>query len=300
MSNNSAIEWTDATWNFVTGCTKVSDGCDHCYAERITERFHGKGAFAQVTLHPERLELPLRWRKPRRVFVNSMADVFHKDVPLEALARAWAVMAATPQHVYQILTKRHGRMHAVLSDPDGEFQGMVGEWRYLHGETDTTVLTPEDPSWGWPLPNVHIGVSVEDQKHADLRIPALLDTPAAVRFLSCEPLLGPVGIERYLWLDGASTAGPFYDHAGRYRGGGGIGGQTLTSVPSRDLHWVIVGGESGSDSRPMELDWVRSLVSQCQHAAVPVFVKQDSGPRPGMQGRIPDELWLKEFPEVAP
>jgi len=201
-----------------------------------------------------------------------MADVFHKDVPMEALARAWAVMAATPQHVYQILTKRHGRMHAVLSDPDGEFQGTVGEWRYLNGETDTTVLTPEDPSWGWPLPNVHLGVSVEDQKAADLRLPALERTPATVRFISAEPLLGPVNLDRYL----------FQDRAGR---------------PS--ISWVIVGGESGAGARPMELDWVRSLVTQCQNAAVPVFVKQDSGPRPGMQGRIPDELWLKEFPVVA-
>ena len=249
-----------------------------------------------MTLHPERLERPLRWRKPRRVFVNSMADVFHKDVPLEALARAWAVMAATPQHIYQILTKRHGRMHAVLSDPDGEFQGMVGEWRYLHGETDTTVPTPEDPSWGWPLPNVHLGVSVEDQKHADLRIPALLETPAAVRFLSAEPLLGPVDLSGYL---------PRPADAVRYgiecRHGYDSCPICDRTVAAPDaISWVIVGGESGSDSRPMELDWVRSLVSQCQHAAVPVFVKQDSGPRPGMQGRIPDELWLKEFPGVAP
>jgi protein gp37 len=220
-----------------------------------------------------------------------MADVFHKDVPMEALARAWAVMAATPQHVYQILTKRHGRMHAVLSDPDGEFQGMVGEWRYLHGETDTTVPTPEDPSWGWPLPNVHLGVSVEDQEHADLRIPALLDTPAAVRFLSCEPLLASVDLTRV--ASGMRDDMVFDVLERRY----GVPGQWQAPM-SCDVAWVIVGGESGPGARPMKVDWVRSLVSQCQHAGVPVFVKQDSGPRPGMQGRIPDELWLKEFPEV--
>ena len=301
MGNDSSIEWTDATWNFVTGCTKVSSGCDHCYAERITERFHGKGAFAQVTLHPERLERPLRWRKPRRVFVNSMADVFHKDVPMEALARAWAVMAATPQHVYQILTKRHGRMHAVLSDPDGEFQGMVGEWRYLHGETDTTVPAPEDPSWGWPLPNVHLGVSVEDQKHADLRVPVLEDTPAAVRFLSCEPLLGPVDLSSWLDTPLSCGCGVAPDAAPDWSGGCSAG--CMVPEPS-GLSWVIVGGESGPGARPMREAWVRSLVQQCQAARVPVFVKQMGSVwagrgKGGDMDAWPADLRVREFPEVA-
>ncbi len=297
MSVDSKIEWTDATWNVVTGCTKVSPGCDHCYAERLTERFHGKGSFAEVVLHPERLDLPNRWRKPRRVFVNSMSDLFHKDVPDEFIARVWVVMASTPQHTYQILTKRHGRMRSLLPSPD--FQVLTGRAAF-----DFCQRNKRPPGRSWPLPNVHLGVSVEDQKHADLRISALLDTPAAVRFLSCEPLLGPVNIDRYLWLDGPSTAGPFYDHAGRYRGGGGIGGQALTSVPSGDLHWVIVGGESGAGARPLELDWVRSIVNQCGDAGVPVFVKQlgsvwaGSG-KGGDMDAWPADLRVREFPEMT-
>lgn len=287
MSADSKIEWTDATWNIVTGCTKVSPGCDHCYAERLTERFHGKGSFAEVVLHPERLDLPERWRKPRRVFVNSMSDLFHKDVPDDFLAQAFARMALTPRHTFQVLTKRHGRMRAVTNSADfrgaaaGHATDLIVNRNWRRGQIATTgwTTTPIDSagylfSPPWPLPNVHLGVSVEDQKHADLRIPVLLGTPAAARFLSCEPLLGPVNLDRHL-----------YDHA-------------LTSVPSGGLHWVIVGGESGSGARPLELDWVRSIVNQCRDAGVPVFVKQDSGPRSGMQGRIPDELWIKEFPHA--
>jgi len=298
MSSNSAIEWTDATWNPVSGCTKVSDGCDHCYAERITERFHGKGSFAEVVLHPERLTLPLRWRKPRRVFVNSMSDLFHKDVPDNFIARAFAVMAATPRHTYQILTKRHGRMRALLSDPDGEFQGAVGEWRYEHGETDTTVPTPEDPSWGWPLPNVWLGVSVEDQQRADLRIPALLKTPAAVRFLSCEPLLGPIDLLGKAGV-GCEETGPAITHEGvsqRTDYGTGVEYDCDHQV---GVDWVIVGGESGAGARPMHPDWARSLRDQCVSAGVPFHFKQWGGRTPKSGGRELDGRTWDEFPEVA-
>ena len=278
MSSNSSISWTGATWSPTTGCDQVSRGCDHCYALTLSKRLKGMGSAKYqndgdprtsgpgfgLTMHEDALMLPLKWRKPRRVFVNSMSDLFHPKVTDEFLAKVWAVMAASPQHVFQILTKRPTRMLSLLSDPDGEFQGEVGGWRYMHGETDTTILTLEIPSWGWPLPNVHIGVSVEDQKQADRRIPLLERTPAAVRFISAEPLLGEI----------------------------------LLGDRLRHLDWVIAGGESGPGARPMHLDWVRSLVTQCRSAEVPVFVKQDSGPRSGMQGRIPDELWIKEFPHT--
>jgi protein gp37 len=273
MTNlNSKIEWTDTTWSPTVGCTKVSDGCTNCYAEKITEWFHGKGSFAEVKLHEDRLDAPLRWRKPRRVFVNSMSDLFHQDVPDEFIARVFAVMAMSPQHDYQILTKRHGRMRSLLANAERgapSWLDLVRGW-----VVGNSYGAPR--SFSWPLPNVWLGVSVEDQKRADLRIPALLDTPAAVRFLSCEPLLGPVDLQHALNAD---------PHSWRHVSA---------------LDWVIIGGESGPGARPMELDWARSLVEQCQRANVPVFVKQDSGPKPGMQGRLPDDLWIKEFPVVVP
>lgn len=204
MADTSKIEWTDATWNVVTGCEKVSPGCDNCYAETFAERWRGipghhfETGF-DVTLRPERLALPLKWRKPKRVFVNSMSDLFHKDIPTDYIAQTFAVMALTPQHTYQVLTKRHARMrHLLNSEP---FHTAVLAW--------TARLQDEKhpmPAWHpgdrrlktWPLPNLWLGVSVEDQKRADLRIPALVDTPAAVRFLSCEPLLGPVDLSKWM------------------------------------------------------------------------------------------------------
>ncbi|MDQ2874402.1 MAG: phage Gp37/Gp68 family protein [Actinomycetota bacterium] len=265
MSGTTKIEWTEATWNPVSGCTKVSPGCDHCYAERITERFHGPGSFTRVQLHEDKLDLPHHWRKSRRVFVNSMSDLFHDDVPDEYIARVWQVMASTPQHTYQILTKRHARMRAWVNrcavspagwithdgtDPAGAYDGT--------GQIVGYPEEPEHPAWwgtgrhggkprhkpqpvarGWPLPNVWLGVSVEDQKWADIRIPALLETPAAVRFLSCEPLLGPV--------DGLDLDG---------------------------IGWLIAGGESGPGARPMRPAWATSLRDQCQAAGVPFFFKQ--------------------------
>lgn len=189
MSDRSNIEWTDATWNPVTGCTKVSPGCDHCYAETLAERFRDTpGHYYEngfdVQLRPEKLDQPLRWTRPRRIFVNSMSDLFHDQVPDEYIAKVFAVMARAEQHTFQLLTKRHGRMRSLLSDdafPDAvvrELGGGLG---------------------GWPLPNVWLGVSVENQQWADTRIPALLETPAAVRFLSMEPLLGPVDLDTQPW-----------------------------------------------------------------------------------------------------
>jgi protein gp37 len=261
---NSKIEWTDATLNVVTGCTKVSSGCDHCYAEKITERFHGKGSFAQVKLHEDRLDAPLRWRKPRRVFVNSMSDLFHQDVPDEFIARAFAVMAMTPQHSYQILTKRHGRMRSLLANAERgapSWLDLVRGW-----VVGNSYGAPG--SFSWPLRNVWLGCSVEDQKRADLRIPALLDTPAAVRFLSCEPLLSSVDLSP--WLDtplvcgcGGEPGGPVF----------GCSAECMQREPS-GLGWIICGGESGPGARPMHPEWARSLRDQCQAAGVPFFFKQ--------------------------
>lgn len=275
MSDTTTIEWTDSTWNPVTGCTKVSPGCDNCYAETFAERWRGvpghhfENGF-DVQLRPTALTMPLRWRKPRRVFVNSMSDLFHKDVPDAYIARVFAVMALTPQHTYQVLTKRHGRMRSLLSSP--EFEKQVD--RALLTESAFSDLKLTKRSWplpkpGWPLPNCWLGVSVEDQERADLRIPALLDTPAAVRFLSCEPLLGPVDLAR---IAAGSKQQPdmVFDAVGRRYG---VPGRWQAASSAR-IDWVIVGGESGRGARPMSPDWARSLRDQCQQADVPFLFKQ--------------------------
>lgn len=263
MSDNTKIEWSDATWNPVTGCTEVSPGCDHCYAKTFAERWRGtpghhfENGF-DVTLRPERLDQPLRWKKPRRIFVNSMSDVFHEAVPNEFIARVFAIMAVTPHHTYQVLTKRHGRMRSLLSND--EFRLLTKEKHHemqLSGAVSYSPLVINI----WPLPNVWLGVSVEDQKRADIRIIPLLQTPAAVRFLSCEPLLGPIDLD---WVDGVSTLSP------DWTGSPGAG----TGAPHPLIDWVIVGGESGPGARPMHRDWARSLRDQCTRAGVPFLFKQ--------------------------
>lgn len=305
MTGLSKIEWTDRTWNPTTGCTKVSPGCDHCYAEGIARRFAGSKAFPRgfdVTLHPERLDAPLRWRKPARVFVNSMSDLFHDDVPDEFIARVFAVMAVTPQHTYQVLTKRHGRMRSLLSD-----EGFVGEVAQeavggnVHDGWPEVPVEPGIP-W-WPLRNVWLGVSVEDQKRADLRIPPLLATPAAVRFLSCEPLLGPVDLLGQP-DHGCDEAGPAITHDGytiRTDYGTGIEHDCDHQI---GIDWVIVvGGESGPGARPLDIDWVRSLVEQCERADVPAFVKQlgsQYGPsKGGAIETFPAHLRVRQFPTAV-
>lgn len=255
MGDKTGIEWTDATWNPVTGCDKVSPGCDHCYAETFAERWRGtRGHYFEngfdVQLRPDKLDLPLRWTKPRKVFVNSMSDLFHDKVPDEYIARVFAVMALAPQHTFQLLTKRHGRMRSLLSSDDFRsevthtFVGLAVENLSLK----TGHLESATGDW-WPLSNVWLGVSAEDQKRADLRIPALLDTPAAVRFVSAEPLLGPIDLH----------ADP-------------IGKDSVFWIGHLD--WVIVGGESGPSARPMHPDWARSLRDQCVAAGVPFLFKQ--------------------------
>lgn len=255
---STKIEWTEETWNPTTGCDRVSPGCDHCYALTMAKRLKGMGAAKYqrdgdpktsgpgfgITEHPDTLTAPMRWQKGRRVFVNSMSDLFHDGVSDEFIARVWAVMAATPQHTYQVLTKRHGRMRSLLSSTS--FDLAVAEaWSRL-GTTAGALDADHTPPY--PLPNVWVGVSVEDQKRADLRIPALLQTPAAVRFLSCEPLLGRVDL--------ISAANKTRD----WQPGG--------------LGWVIAGGESGPGARPMHPEWVRFLREQCGASDVPFFFKQ--------------------------
>lgn len=418
----TSIEWTDATWNPVTGCTKVSPGCAHCYAETFAERWRGVPGHPyeqgfDLKLWPERLSLPLSWKKPRRVFVNSMSDLFHEDVPFEFIDLVFAVMALTPQHTYQVLTKRPERMREYLTKPEtrgrvaramdairvpvieGEEErpipGYPGYWVTNAGRVfsarrggERTVLRPEvgeqghsrvtlqgpngrtrlsvhrlvlevwdgpPPSedaqgchlngnaqdnrisnlrWGtqadnwddrtrhgnfrsysklsteevteirrrgaagesayaiaqdypvsdtqirnilngmqwvtepgveWPLPNCWLGTSVELQRWADVRIPELLAVPAAVRFLSCEPLLGPLDLGRYLRESGVDW--PW----------------------NKFVDWVIVGGESGPGARPFDLAWARSIVSQCRAAGVAVFVKQ-LGAKPVSLMEQDDEL----------
>lgn len=250
MGDKTGIEWTDATWSPVTGCTRVSNGCLNCYIERSTpiriagRKFDGEGIGSSlaVQLHPNRLDWPLRKRDGKKIFVCSQADLFHSDVPDEYIAKVFAVMALAPHHTFQVLTKRHDRMRSLLSSH--AFWGRVGV-----AGLDRDVWLPQsgvslDQHY---LPNVWLGVSAEDQKRADLRIPALLDTPAAIRFVSAEPLLGPtMFLLRWLHRQG-------YD---------------------RRIDWVIAGGESGPRARPMHPDWVRTLRDQCVATGTAFLFKQ--------------------------
>lgn len=233
MASNSHIEWTHTTWNPVTGCTKVSQGCKHCYAERMAIRLQAMGMERyrhgfNVTLQEDLLELPLQWRQPRLIFVNSMSDLLHTDVPTDYIQRVFATIARCPQHTFQILTKRSERLREIAQELP------------------------------WPT-NAWMGVSVENEAVIH-RVCDLQQVPAAVRFLSVEPLLGPI---RRLPLDG--------------------------------IHWVIVGGESGPKARPMRSEWVEGILRQCQEANVPFFFKQWGGPRKDLTGR---ELHGRTYDEM--
>ena len=238
MGDKSAIEWTDSTWNPVTGCAKVSPGCKHCYAERLAARLQAMGnpryrnGF-ELTLHPDQLDLPLRWREPRRIFVNSMSDLFHEAVPEYFIRRVFSVMGTAHWHVFQVLTKRASRL----------------------------VELAERLSWP---PNVWQGVSIESAEYAE-RARLLRRVPAAVRFLSVEPLLGPI-----------------------------------TRLPLQGIHWVIVGGESGPKARPMRPNWVIAIRNQCVTAGVPFFFKQWGGRTPKSGGRILAGRTWDEIPTYPP
>lgn len=258
---NGGITWTEETWNPIRGCSKVSTGCANCYAEAMAARFCGEGMPYAGLVTPGgqwngkvrfvcgHLEDPLRWRRPRRVFVNSMSDLFHEDLPFDQIDRIFGVMAAAYQHTFQVLTKRAGRMAKYLQED------RRGLWASAGANGDDQVfdrihLGPR------ALPNVWLGVTVEDQAAADQRIPALLHVPAAVRFISCEPLLGPVNLREVApWDD-------FFTDC------------LDTPDPTCRVHWVIAGGESGPRARPMHPDWPRGLRDQCAEAGVPFLFKQ--------------------------
>lgn len=268
---STGIEWTDETWNPTTGCTKVSPGCDHCYAEVMYERFNGKGSFSTVKMHSSRLAKPFHWRKPRKVFVNSMSDLFHQDVTDFFIAEVFAVMALTPRHTYQILTKRHSRMRSLLSST--AFPGLVND------ALKARMKDPLDRTGPVVLPNVWLGVSVENQQWANTRIPALLDTPAAVRFLSCEPLLGPVDLLGKP-DQGCDEMGPAITHT-PYSWQTSDGPTEYDCEHNAGIDWVVVGGESGHGARPMHPDWARSLRDQCVEMQIPFLFKQWGNWAPG-------------------
>lgn len=293
MGDNSNIAWTDASWNAVTGCSRVSPGCENCYAEALSLRFKrtpfpwtANHAKDNVQLHPDRLTLPLKWKKPRRIFVNSMSDLFHELVPDEFIDQMFAVMALTPHHTYQILTKRPERMRAYLT------QITTGHAYVRERVQDLWCNTYHKPGLiTWPLPNVWLGTSVEDQRRADERLSYLLRTPAAMRFLSCEPLLGPID----LW--------PMLASHGRCQSHGNYSPEPDSPCdpcgcwPSRSvIDWVIVGGESGPHFRPMNLEWARALRDECAEGGVAYFYKQGSGPRPEMDRLLDGRRW-EEFPK---
>lgn len=267
MAEKSTIEWTEATWNPITGCTMVSAGCTNCYAmglagtrmkshpsrEGLTRVSGGRHVWTgEVRLNEDWLDDPLRWKRPRHVFVCAHGDLFHESVPDEWIDRVFRVMAMATRHTFQVLTKRPQRAEAYLR----KLTEQPGEWR-----TKRFDHQPEK----WPLPNVWLGTSIEDQATADERIPHLLATLAAVRFISAEPLLGPVDLLKCPTHGDAGGAWDWLRGTRQWHSG-----QDVTPR----LDWVIVGGESGRDARPMHPDWARSLRDQCQAAGVPFFFKQ--------------------------
>lgn len=275
----SAIEWTDEVWNPVTGCDKVSAGCKNCYAERMfnrlshnpkTPEYNGR-MFGDVMCHEDRLQDPLNWKKPRRVFVNSMSDLFHPAVPFAFIDKVFGIMAMSPYHMFQVLTKRPERAleyFASIGTVTPEIDKMI-PMRVLRAADAAGVdvrIVYANMDMLWPLTNVWLGVSVENQEQADKRIPLLIDCPAAVRWLSCEPLLGPIDLE------------PVFNSRRHTEVTNVEGYASKCTEPHLTcagvINWVVVGGESGPKARPMHPDWARSLRDQCQAADVPFFFKQ--------------------------
>jgi protein gp37 len=281
MGGHSAIEWTEATWNPTTGCDRISPGCDHCYALTLAARLKAMGQTKYqhdgdprtsgpgfgVTLHPDALLEPLRWRKPRKVFVDSMADVLHARVPTDFVAQVWAVMALTSQHEYQVLSKRPERYAKVLDGPCGCGGGHRPGLHFRSRVQDhTRRLVPGcevDLMVSWPLPNVWLGTSIENDDYVG-RADALRAAPAAIRFLSLEPLLGP-----------------------------------LPSLDLSGIDWVIVGGESGPNFRPMRAEWATDLRDRCAASGIPFFFKQWGGRTPKSGGRLLEGRTWNEMPPAA-
>lgn len=280
MADKSLIEWTDTTWQIVTGCSIVSPGCTNCYAMRLaggrmqnhpsrvgltTESKAGPVWNGQVRFNEAWLTQPLGWKKPRKIFVAAHGDLFHEGVTDAQLDQIFAVMALCPQHVFQVLTKRPERMRSYVAAFCGGERNVFGAARVIAPGCPLDPLLPEgedgDPWEIKPLPNVWLGVSVEDQARADERIPDLLDTPAAVHWISAEPLLGPVTFRWAKWDDHRDVGGELRRRVDHLDG-------------LRMIDWVIVGGESGPGARPMHPDWARQIRDECAEAGVPFLFKQ--------------------------
>lgn len=297
MADKTGIEWANSTWNPTTGCDQISPGCNNCYALTQAKRLKAmsspryqndgnpvtSGPGFALTMHDDNaFYQPLRWTKPRKIFVNSMSDLFHAHVTPEFVARVYAVMALTPHHTYQILTKRPRRMRTILTNPTFAEQ-VRAQLADLHerqpvklslGTVHAAMLLTHVDAAGvmTALPNVWLGTSVENQD-AVPRIDELVDTPAAVRFLSCEPLLGPLDLTPYLWAEGNHVNATF-DRDGNPNAQAGVSGAAMVTVPRNVIHWVIVGGESGPNARPMHPDWAESIRDQCVNAGVAFLFKQ--------------------------
>jgi protein gp37 len=314
----TSIEWVlsedgsqGKTWNPITGCTKISAGCKNCYAADIAKRFWGDRTFDQVQFHVERLDEPLKRRKPTMWFVNSMSDLFHESVTDEQLDQIFAVMALAPQHTYQVLTKRPDRMRKYCNnlildilDRRIRFAATVARlgcnFSCQNDQYYKIIESLKNPSGKcFPIPNVWLGVTVENQKAADQRIPLLLETFASTRFLSVEPMLENVNLTRIDWSE--RTA--FVDATT-----GKVAVPFTVLNHFRPLDWVICGGESGSKARPFHLEWARSLRDQCADAGVPFFFKQ-LGSNPYENGQpfkakgkgndlenIPEDLRIRQMP----
>lgn len=292
--NKTKIQWTETTWNPIRGCSPVSPGCANCYAMAVAARFNGPGQpyeglatrdprprwTGEVRLVPERLADPLRWQRPRLVFVNSMSDLFHESLSNEQIAAIFGVMAAAPRHTFQVLTKRAARMAQWFKWVEEDRRnGGHPAWSVLRAAYGSLSIGCEPPKAveaafdddhpAWPLPNVWIGVSAENQATAEERIPLLLECPAAVRWVSAEPLLGPIDFRRLTLVAPKPPYGP------------GAWLDSLTGhvegpddVLDARVDWIVVGGESGSNARPCDVAWIEEIVEDCVDLGVPVFVKQ--------------------------
>lgn len=316
MSAKTEIEWTDATWPIVQGCDYDSPGCTHCYAVNVIWRLaHNplakiadplQGLVAKnaaghlhwtgkVALREDRLAWPMRWREPRRIFVPSHGDIFHEDVPDKFLDKIFGVMALCHRHTFQVLTKRAERMRAYLAAIAEDYdEYSLFRWADAAGRLcqDGDAAFSSIMNAGWPLPNVWLGVSVEDQQRADARIPHLLATPANKRFLSCEPLLGPLDLRGYL-------VGHEENGVDLTREPGSKVGACVGWTPPLD--WVIAGGESGQRARPMVLGWAYGLLQQCKGADVAFFMKQmgSNAISPGAAGADPDGVYRYRWRDRA-
>lgn len=293
------IEWAQESWNPVTGCTKISPGCKNCYACRMSKRLAGRAGYPadapfRVTLHPERLDQPLRWRKPRRVFVCSMGDLFHEDVPFEFIDKVLRIAALRPKHTFIILTKRPERMKRYFCDIANNAPGMIDRILKVNsaglGAMQKEILRLRRGEY---FSNLWLGVTTENQEQADKRIPILLKIPAAVRFVSVEPMLGPVDLDIF-------TGNTFDDPE--------PSGLQIMERWLHKLNWVICGGESGPGARPMHPDWPRKVRDDCVAAGVPFLFKQWGeyvwrSTRGHSTGRpkyyFPDNVWVEKVGKKA-